>query len=216
MFNGGNEMFSKFFNLEEEKQNRIINAAIKVFSIKGYQHASTNEIVKEAEISKGLLFHYFSNKKDLYLFLYDHLIGLFSEEIYAKIDWNDKDLFSKYRQVALIKLELFQKHPAMFQFLKTVVTEDAPDVNDELEKRQQELLKSSYQKLFTDIDYSKFKDGIDIKKAMNIIFWTMEGFSYQQQEQLKLQLLDEMNLEEVIAEMDSYLEMLRKSFYKEF
>ena len=59
-------------SLSEEKQQRILNAALKEFAQKGYKNASTNQIVKEADISKGLLFHYFKNKKQLFLFLYDY------------------------------------------------------------------------------------------------------------------------------------------------
>jgi len=44
----------KFLALEPEKQSRIINAAIKEFVHKGYNKASTNEMVKDADISKGL------------------------------------------------------------------------------------------------------------------------------------------------------------------
>lgn len=61
-------MFAKFLSLDKEKQDRIINAAMKEFAQKGYDKASTNEMVKEAGISKGLLFHYFQNKKQLYFF----------------------------------------------------------------------------------------------------------------------------------------------------
>ena len=60
-------MFSKFLNLDE-KQDRILNAAIKEFAQKGYDSASTNEIVKEAGISKGLLFHYFKIKSSYFSF----------------------------------------------------------------------------------------------------------------------------------------------------
>ena len=52
-------MNDKFFDLKQEKQDRMINASLKIFSRGGYRHASTDEIVKEAGISKGLLFHYF-------------------------------------------------------------------------------------------------------------------------------------------------------------
>ncbi len=62
-------MFDKFLTLDQEKQERILNAASKEFAQKGFVNASTNEMVKEAGISKGLLFHYFKNKKQLYLFL---------------------------------------------------------------------------------------------------------------------------------------------------
>ena len=51
-------MNSKFFDLKKEKQDRMINAALKVFAMQGYRHASTDDIVREAGISKGLLFHY--------------------------------------------------------------------------------------------------------------------------------------------------------------
>ena len=55
-------MNAKFFDLKQEKQDRMVNAALKVFALNGYQHASTDDIVKEAHISKGLLFHYFDSK----------------------------------------------------------------------------------------------------------------------------------------------------------
>ena len=51
-------MNEKFFDLKKEKQDRMINAALKVFALNGYRHASTDDIVREAAISKGLLFHY--------------------------------------------------------------------------------------------------------------------------------------------------------------
>ena len=55
-------MNEKFFDLKKEKQDRMINAALKAFALSGYRHASTDDIVREAAISKGLLFHYFESK----------------------------------------------------------------------------------------------------------------------------------------------------------
>ena len=62
-------MNDKFYDIKSDKQERIINAAIKVFAENGYKKASTDVIVKEAEISKGLLFHYFTNKIGLYEYI---------------------------------------------------------------------------------------------------------------------------------------------------
>ena len=59
-------MNDKFFDLKREKQDRMINASLKVFAENGYRHASTDVIVKDAGISKGLLFHYFTSKMGLY------------------------------------------------------------------------------------------------------------------------------------------------------
>ena len=52
----------------------MINAALKVFALQGYRHASTDDIVREAAISKGLLFHYFVNKIGVYDFIYDYSV----------------------------------------------------------------------------------------------------------------------------------------------
>lgn len=63
-------MNDKFYLLEEEKQLKIINAAMEVFGKNEYKKASTDLIAAKAGISKGLLFYYFHNKKELYMFIY--------------------------------------------------------------------------------------------------------------------------------------------------
>lgn len=207
-------MLSKFFNLEQEKQERILNAATKEFAEKNYANASTNEIVKQAGISKGLLFHYFKNKKELYLFLYDYYLELMVNDLFANIDLDEPDIFTKYRSITLIKFELMKKHPEMFNFIRLAFEEDSPDIKIELENRNKDILTSSYSKLASSIDVSKFKEGIDIQKAMNIIFWSLEAFGYQKQEQTKDIPLDQLNLEDLLEEMDGYIEMLKLAFYK--
>lgn len=54
-------MNDKFFKLPKEKQQRIINAAYKVFSKNSYKKASMSEIAAEGGISKSLLFHFIGN-----------------------------------------------------------------------------------------------------------------------------------------------------------
>ncbi|EIJ80194.1 TetR family transcriptional regulator [Bacillus methanolicus PB1] len=206
-------MYSKFLNLSPDKQERILNAALKEFSQKGYEKASTNEIVKEAEISKGLLFHYFKNKKELFLFLYDHFVEIIMDEFYSKIDWNERDLLMRFREITVLEFELMKKYPDIFNFFMAAYHEESADVKIELEKRNKEILVSSYQKLFTDIDTSKFKQGIDINRAINIIIWTMEGFSNEQQKKEKLRSVDQINMDEILSEINHYLNLLKTFFY---
>ena len=63
-------MNEKFFDLKKEKQDRMINASLKIFAMNGYGHASTDDIVKEAGISKGLLFFFQVKKFFVHVFLY--------------------------------------------------------------------------------------------------------------------------------------------------
>ena len=49
----------------ENRENDILFAAIKIFSEKGYNAATTSEIAKEAAVSEGTIFRYYKSKKDL-------------------------------------------------------------------------------------------------------------------------------------------------------
>ncbi|WP_232463423.1 TetR/AcrR family transcriptional regulator [Tumebacillus avium] len=48
-----------------EKHWQILEAAVKVFSEKGFSAARTSEVAKEAGVSEGTIFNYFKTKKDL-------------------------------------------------------------------------------------------------------------------------------------------------------
>ena len=52
-------MNEKFWDLKKSKQDSMINGSLKVFAGSGYRHASTDEIVTEASVSKGLLNPFF-------------------------------------------------------------------------------------------------------------------------------------------------------------
>jgi AcrR family transcriptional regulator len=49
-----------------ESRQRIIDAAMEVFSMKGYISANIREIAKAADISIGGVYIYFNNKEELY------------------------------------------------------------------------------------------------------------------------------------------------------
>ncbi|CAM3827823.1 TetR/AcrR family transcriptional regulator [Mesobacillus zeae] len=207
-------MFEKFFSIDSEKQERIIGAAVKEFALKGYEKASTNVIVKEAGIAKGLLFHYFNNKKDLYLFLYDRFSDILIAEFYGKIDWEETDLLRKLRQVTLLKFELMKKHPALFDFLRVAYEEKAADIRPSLEERNQGMTAEAYGCLFEHIDPSLFKEGIDMMAAVNMTVWTMEGLGQTLQVKMKDVSVEEIDQAAVLKEMDVYLELLRFAMYK--
>jgi TetR/AcrR family transcriptional regulator len=179
-----------------------LNAAMKEFAQKGFKNASTDAIVQEAAISKGALFHYFNNKKDLFFFLYDYTVDTITNGI------------ARRRQATLLKIDLLQKHPEMYDFLAAAYMEDASEVKSDLESRNKGLIATSKVFLNEGIDTSKFKEDVDAKRAIDIITWTIEGFTNKEMERVKNFSLYEQNFNEVLKELDIYLEMLKKSFYK--
>lgn len=57
-----------FEKLTKDKKNTIIKSGISEFSLKSYSEASTDAITRNCGISKGILFHYFGSKKELYIY----------------------------------------------------------------------------------------------------------------------------------------------------
>jgi AcrR family transcriptional regulator len=51
---------------KEVARTRIIQAATKIFSEKGYQDTSMDDIAKEIGVTKATLYSYFDSKKDIY------------------------------------------------------------------------------------------------------------------------------------------------------
>ena len=84
-----------FEELEKEKQDRILDAAIKEFAEYGYENGSTNRIVSVCGISKGSLFKYFENKEELYFYLIDTISVQMAEEMKADISKLSADLYER-------------------------------------------------------------------------------------------------------------------------
>lgn len=206
------KVISKFLNLEPEKRERILNAAINEFAHKGYKNASTNEMVKEAGISKGLIFHYFKSKKQLYFFLYDYLMEIMEKEYFQKLWLDEKDFLKKMRMAALTKLELFRKYPLIFKFFLTAYSETDDEVRNEVAHRNQKLIEINLPKIYDNIDLSNLREGVDQQKAMNLIVWALEGYANSKIPEFKT--MDEAEFSDMVTELGTYLEILKQCFFK--
>ena len=207
-------MFSKFLSLDSEKQDRIINAAIKEFAQKGYDSASTNEIVKEAGISKGLLFHYFQSKKQLFFFLFDYCYKLVADEFYKKVDLTERDFFKRIRQAVHIKMDLQSKYPEILTFIQEAFMQDSPEIKVEFDKKKQELNAINIGIIYDGIDLSKFRDDVDPQKILKIISWTFEKMSDEELHKAKMIPGHKIDYDKVFLEAEEYFEIFIKCFYK--
>lgn len=203
---------AKFYSLPPEKRERIINAAIGEFARVGYEKASTNAMVKEAEISKGSLFNYFNSKKELYLFLLEYIEAEVINKIYDEIDYQQRDLFERLREIGLIKFRIMNKYPQVFDFLDTVAREESSEIKPEIESAKKAVIENAFQRIYENIDWGKFRDDIDLKKTIDIINWTMLSFSEQQRNQLDS--FENIDLE-LLREWDDYFEIMKRCFYKQ-
>ena len=71
-----------------QRRQEILHAARKVFSNKGYNTATIEEIALEAELSPGTLYLYFKNKEELHTFLSIEILKRLADEIQKVVTQN--------------------------------------------------------------------------------------------------------------------------------
>ncbi len=78
----------RFEKLSAEKREQILETAAKAFAAHGYDGASLNQILADADISKGAAYYYFDNKADLYMTTLTH----YAEELINGLDLDFSDV----------------------------------------------------------------------------------------------------------------------------
>jgi len=202
----------KIMQMEQEKRDRIINAAMKEFN-KGFKEAHTDEIVREAGISKGLLFHYFGNKENLYEFVFRYAIGVMSAEYYKLINFKQPDILERMWQAVLLKVDLSYKYPTMFDFMTTAYKENHNGVVTSVYNWDYQDFADNF---FANIDESLFRDDVEPQMALNVIRWTQIGYSTSQLDSINSNNIEDYQKEydRFLTEIQAYFAMLRRILYK--
>lgn len=117
-----------FYNLTDERQNNIIQNGIKEFSSKSYTEASTDTIIKECGISKGILFHYFGSKKNFYLYILDYCVKVLTRE---KITIDGNNFYEVLFKTMDRKIMNFKKYPLEIRFVNMAAKETNRKIADE-------------------------------------------------------------------------------------
>ncbi len=102
---------------ERPTRQRILDAALNIFSRKGYYDTRMDEIVDEASTSKGSIYFHFPNKEKLFIALVDQFADVLERNVTTAIEAEPQgmarvkialesvlDTFGKYRRPAKILL----------------------------------------------------------------------------------------------------------------
>lgn len=203
-----------FNNLEESKQRRILNAALKEFAENGYEQASTNRIVKNAGIGKGMLFYYFNNKNELFHYLIDYSLNITVNDFFNHIDSNETDFINRMKQVSQLKINLFSESPDIMNFMGSLLLTQELELPEDLVTRIEELKRLGNEKLYENIDTSLFRDDVDVNKIYQLIKWSIDGYQNDLIGRLKGKAMSAIDMDPLWDEFYEYLDIMKKSFYK--
>ncbi|HZG56198.1 TetR/AcrR family transcriptional regulator [Paenibacillus sp.] len=188
--------------------------ALEHFAAFGYEKASTNQIIRQAGISKGILFHYFTSKRQLYLTVLDRGLSRIGEFMSRETAAAPADLFDRIAAVACAKLRFYMKEPATYKLLVDAFSFPPLDeVKDELAERRRRMAEHASVRL-EDIDCSKLRQDVDPAMAFDLVAgvanWLSTRFIERHREQPDGGLS---RMEAFVDELNAHLRMLKTGIY---
>ena len=101
---------SKRFEQKELRKQLIIYKSLELFVKKGYAETKISDIAKEANMSVGLLFHYFSSKEQLY----EELIKICVNGTNYSIQMNFSNPLEYFQTFIDLLIEYSKENPMVF------------------------------------------------------------------------------------------------------
>lgn len=157
-------------------RERILEAAIAEFGSKGYDTASLNIICSENQISKGLIYHNFKGKDELYLQCVKTCYQKLTE--YLKIhDLNWNDAKSCIQDIFALRQKFFQEYPYYGSIFFSATLQPPQHLLSEIHEIRREFDAFNTACLRNILHQVKLRDGITEDVALEYILVFGELFN---------------------------------------
>ena len=178
-----------FLQLDEEKRERVLNAAVNEFAHKNYNNASMNVVVKAAGISKGALFKYFKSKEGLFAFVYRMALDRVKDYLRQVRDESaDEDFFIRLEKVMLAGLDFIHNHPGLAAiYYRIVFTGDSPYKREIVEEVQRESLGFIASLIQKGIDRGELRSDLDTRISSFMVEAVVDRFVHAHHAQFRAQ-----------------------------
>lgn len=202
-----------FFELNRDKQIKILSAAISEFATHGYTNSSTNSIVKNCGISKGSLFKYFDNKEELYFYILDTVTAEFAESIGAQAVNLSQELFERIIEYSALEFSWYIQNPEKSKLIVSAFIKSDTKIYQKTVARYSTKELDMYCGLLKDVDFSNYR--CDKQKAVEILKWVLKGFNDDFAESVQNESYSFEHLhDEYVRSLTGYIEILKSGFLK--
>lgn len=155
----------------ELTRKKILMAAITEFGTNGYDSSKLNNLCNDNGISKGLIYHNFNNKDDIYLNCVDYSIHSFIDFMKAQKVGSD---LQKYMS---LRFNFFEENPLICRIFFEAILQppkhlicDINEIKKDLDKMNKEIYMSALNKL-------NLRDGVSQEEAIEYYSIMQEMFN---------------------------------------
>ncbi len=160
---------------KERRRQQIIVAAKRVFSSKGFNKATMEDIAKEAELSPGTLYLYFKNKEELYASLSLRIL----QYLHIRVSHVNKEELDSVRKLDALMEAMYDVYDfdplIIINMFHLQSSETLKNLSDELLNEIKDLSRRSIGAIAT-IFKEGIEDGSFVKRhptALADIFWSL-------------------------------------------
>jgi TetR/AcrR family transcriptional regulator len=108
---------------EKPTEELILDAAMKVFTKKGFAATRTEEIAKEAGINRALLHYYYRDKQTMFNLIFETRLKEFFKGLFVIFEADNISLFDKIRRMVDHEINTLTKHPDLARFIITEIAQ---------------------------------------------------------------------------------------------
>ena len=112
---------------EKPTEELILDAAMKVFTRKGFAAARMEEIAKEAGINRALLHYYHRDKQTMFNRIFESRFKEFFKGLFVIFESDNISLFEKIKRMVDHEISTLIKHPDLARFIITEIAQ-SPDL----------------------------------------------------------------------------------------
>ena len=155
------------------KRERILNAAIKIISKKGFFNTSISEIAKMANVADGSVYTYFRGKNELLIEAFKLVLHKILKRAEAEIN-KTTDPVEKIRIIIKMHIEFMEKHPDTANFLQIQLRQSNRDIRLHIKNEMRKYYKIIGEILNQGIELGKIRDDVNKRVIGSLIFGTVD------------------------------------------
>ncbi len=201
----------KQIDITQDKVLKITKSGFKIFVNNDLEKASTNLIVEDAQVSRGILYHYFKDKQELFDFLLYFSAKKIFDNMKEAIDWSNTDYFIRLRQSLASKVETIIEFPYLYDFGKKYIAFYPKSISEDL--------MPGFQHRFyhENLDFTNVREDIDVEMMKKTVIFALSELTrsvFHDIEAASEEMAGEELLKGSMKEIDRYLAFFRSAFYK--
>lgn len=172
-------------------------------------------LAEAAGISKALIFHHFTNKKNLYFCLLEHCLEKIETNLPVDFIIENQDFFEALDQITRLKFNYYRKFPDEYKLVYEAFYFTPAELKEDMETKYGPIIAARYQVLEQLFEKVELQEGVERKQAFELVKITLDHLKSKLLKEITdLEAVDDEYVQNLFDEMKQFYNMIRGGIAK--